>query len=478
MDLVTITATISNALWSVHFMVPILLCAAIYFSVRTRFVQFRLLKVSINKLRTSGSHATKENEISSFQAFAIGVAARVGTGNMAGVAIALVTGGPGAIFWMWIMALLGGATAFIESTNAQLFKIRDEEVSFRGGPAYYIRNVLNNKILASCFAIALTFGYVYAMLGLQTNTTAVAVANQITEFYPKSNEQFILIVIGLLFASITAYVIFSGTKKIAEYSTKIVTIMTAVYFTMVLLVIILNISAVPSMLWLIISSALSPSAFAGGTFGTMISIGFRRGLVSNEAGQGTSANAAAAATTNHPASQGLIQAMGVFTDTILVCSATAFAILLSGVDLVGTDGIKITQTAFEVTLGSLSSVILTFSLFFFALSTILGMYYYGQSNFEFLMKGQKGIKYYKISIVVFIFFSAIIKTQALWNFTDIATATMALINAYALIRLVKYPLLALKDYEHQLNDGVKDPIFDASKYELTKNLEIWDKSKE
>ncbi len=477
MNLVTITATISNALWSVYFMVPILLSAAIYFSIKTRFVQFRLLRTSIHKLISSGSHKTKANEISSFQAFAIGVAARVGTGNMAGVAIALVTGGPGAIFWMWVMALLGGATAFVESTNAQLFKIHDEEVTFRGGPAYYIKNILHNKILASLFAIALTFGYVYSMLGLQTNTTAVAVANEITKYYPESNEHLILILIGLLFAVITAYVIFSGTKKIAEYSTKIVTIMTAVYFTMVILVIILNITAVPSMLWLIVSSALSPSAFAGGTFGTMISTGFRRGLVSNEAGQGTSANAAAAATTKHPASQGLIQAMGVFTDTILVCSATAFAILLSNVDLVGSDGIKITQTAFELTLGSLSSVILTFSLFFFALSTILGMYYYGQSNFEFLMKGQKGIKYYKVSIVIFIFLSAIIKTQALWNFTDIATATMALINAYALFRLVKYPILALKDYEKQLKDGIDDPIFDSSKYELTKKLKIWNQSK-
>lgn len=473
MDLATLLVRISDALWSLYFMVPILLCGALYFSYKTRFVQFRLFKTAINKIKKSGSHATEEDEISSFQAFAIGVAARVGTGNMAGVAIALVIGGPGAIFWMWVMALLGGATAFIEATTAQLFKVPDEEVRYRGGPAYYMKNQLNKPGLAIVFAATLTFGYVYAMLGLQTNTTAVAVANQVARFNPDVNTQIILIGIGALFAIVTAYVIFSGTKSIATASTIIVSVMTVLYFGMVLLVLILNITKVPAMISLIISSAFNPNSVAGGTLGTIISIGFRRGLVSNEAGQGTSANAAAAATTSHPASQGLIQALGVFTDTILVCSATAFVLLLSGIDLVGADGIVLTQQAFETTLGEWSSILLTLSLFFFAISTILGMYYYGQSNFEFIFGGTKHLKLYKISVVAFIFFSAIVQTQALWNFTDIATATMALINVYALFRLRKYPLLLLKDYEEQLKDGVEDPEFDANKYELTKNLDIW-----
>ncbi len=473
MDLALIFQKISDTLWSMYIMVPTLLGAALYFSYKTNFVQFRLFKTAVKNITSSGSRQTESNEISSFQAFAIGVAARVGTGNMAGVAIALVTGGPGSIFWMWVMALLGGAIAFIESTTAQLFKVHDEEVTFRGGPAFYIRNQLNKPVLASIFAIALAFGYVYAMLGLQTNTTANAVANQILVFYPGSNSSLILITIGLLFAVVTAYAIFSGTKKIAELSTYIVSIMTILYFSMVALVIILNISAVPAMFKLIITSAISPAAFTGGAFGTIISTGFRRGLVSNEAGQGTSANAAAAATTNHPASQGLIQSLGVFTDTILVCSATAFTILLSGVELTGTDGIQITQSAFEVTLGNASSIVLTFSLFFFAISTILGMYYYGQSNFEFLFGNTIWLQVYKISIVIFIFLSSIIETKALWNFTDIATAVMALINVYALFKLSKFALLALKDYEKQLARGIDDPKFKAEDYELTKGLKIW-----
>lgn len=473
MDLATLLAKISDALWSPYFMVPILLIGAIYFSYKTKFVQFRLFKTAINKIKSSGSHSTEEDEISSFQAFAIGVAARVGTGNMAGVAIAIVTGGPGAIFWMWVMALLGGATAFIEATTAQLFKVPDEEVRYRGGPAYYLKNQLNKPILGIVFAATLTFGYVYAMLGLQTNTTATAVANQLATFNPDINTQAVLLVIGALFAVVTAYVIFSGTKSIAKASTIIVSVMTVLYFAMVFLVIILNITKVPAMLSLIVSSAFDPRSVAGGTIGSIISIGFRRGLVSNEAGQGTSANAAAAASTAHPASQGLIQSLGVFTDTILVCTATAFVLLLSGVDMVGSDGIVLTQSAFETTLGHWSSILLTLSLFFFAISTILGMYYYGQSNFEFIFGGHKYLKLYKVSVVVFIFFSAIVQTQALWNFTDIATAIMALINVYALFRLRKYPMLLLKDYEEQLKAGVEDPQFDASKYELTKDLDIW-----
>ncbi len=478
MNLAELIGSISDLLWSMYFMVPVLFIGALYFSYKTKFVQFRLFKTAVKKIKMSGSHKTKKNEISSFQAFAIGVAARVGTGNMAGVAIALVVGGPGSIFWMWVMALLGGASAFIESTTAQLFKVYDSEVTFRGGPAYYIKNKLKRPKLAAAFAISLTFGYVYAMLGLQTNTTANAVANQILVFNDSANRTLILLIVGVVFASVTGYAIFSGTKKIAELSTYLVSIMTIVYFTMVGLVIILNISEVPGMISLIVSSALSPEALTGGAFGTIVSTGFRRGLVSNEAGQGTSANAAAAATTAHPASQGLIQALGVFTDTILVCSATAFAILLSGTELTGSDGIQITQTAFESTLGSFSSIILTGSLFFFAISTILGMYYYGQSNFEFLFGEGVGVKGYKITIIAFIFLSSVIQTKALWNFTDIATAIMALINVYALLHLIKYPLIALKDYEEQLANGIEDPVFDGSKYELTKDLEIWNQGSE
>lgn len=475
MNLSQLISNISNAIWSLYFMVPILLGAAIYFSYKTDFVQFKLFKVAVAKIKKSGSHKTKANEISSFQAFAIGVAARVGTGNMAGVALALVIGGAGSIFWMWVMALLGAATAFIEATTAQLFKVEDEEVSFRGGPAYYIKNQLNKPRLASLFAVTLTFGYVYAMLGLQTNTTANAVANQISTFSESSSNTLILIVVGLIFATVTAYVIFSGTKRIATASTIIVSLMTLIYFTMVILVILLNITKVPQMIALIITSAFNPASIAGGTFGTIISIGFRRGLVSNEAGQGTSANAAAAASTAHPVSQGLIQALGVFTDTILVCSATAFVLILSGVPMIGNDGIILTQQAFESTLGHWSSIVLTISLFFFAISTILGMYYYGQSNFEFIFGGPKYLKYYKASIVTFIFFSAIIETEALWNFTDIATACMALINIYALIKLRKYPLLLLHDYKQQLASGNDDPVFNGSKYELTNDLDLWKK---
>ncbi len=467
---------INNMLWSIYFLIPLLAGISIFFSYKTNFIQFRTIKTFLRTIFHPANYQNEEKQINSLQAFMIGLGARVGTGNMSGVALALVIGGPGAIFWMWSMAIFGASTAFIESTIAQLYKVSDDSIGFKGGPAYYINNKLRKKNLAKIFAITITFGYTFAMVGLQTNTVANAVKNEVESYFTLSNENLPLILIGLSFSLFTGYVIFSGTKKIAIYSTKIVSVMTVIYLLMMLSVVSINIEHLFSVFKLIITNALSWQAITGGTFGIMVSTGFKRGLVSNEAGQGTAANAAASATTSHPVGQGIIQAMGVFIDTLVISTATAFIILLADIPLEGTDGIYITQQALVVTLGENASILLTITLFFFAISTILGVYYYGQSNYRFLFKNQK-IKYYNIAIVIFIFFSAIFKSEFVWAITDLSAGIMVLINLYALYKLYPYALIALKDFEKQRKSKSTSEtiIFDSSKYEETKELEIWSK---
>lgn len=463
---------ITNYLWSIYFLVPIIFIISVYFGIKTNFVQFRYFIPAIKSIIKKDKISPEENSVTSFQAFMIGLGARVGTGNIAGVALALVVGGPGAIFWMWLMALLGGATAFIEATVSQVFKVKDEEVMYRGGPSYYIDNILNKKNLAKTFAIILSFGYVFSMIGMQVNTVSTGIVNQM-HVENNTHNSLMLLSIGFLFAIFVGYVIFSGTKKIASFSAVIVSIMAVVYLSLGFLVIITNLEKIIPMFQLILSDALSITAFTSGTIGIAISTGFRRGIVSNEAGQGTSANAAASATTLHPVNQGFIQMTGVFFDTIIICSTTAFIILLSGTGLEGTNGIIIAQNALTKTLGNWSSIVLTFSLIFFSISTIIGVYYYGQTNLEYLNNGNKYLKYYKILILINILFFSVKGSEFVWTLIDFSTGIMALINIYALVKLRKYAFLLFGDYKKQKKDGIDDPKFDSSKYKETKDLKIW-----
>lgn len=460
----TFVENLTAIIWSVYVLVPILLLASTYFTYKTGFVQLRFLPHTIKLLTSSTTTGNDETSISSFQAFIIGLASRIGTGNLAGVATALITGGPGAIFWMWVAALFGAANAFIESTLAQLFKIADDETKYRGGPAYYITTALKNRPLAITFATIFITFFSLSIIALQANTITTSVSNiLIPAFNFDSNITFT--VIGGILALVSGYVIFSGAQKIVDFSTIVVSAMAVVYLLMSFFVILLNFSALPSVIHLIVSSAFDPSSIAGGTLGAIVSTGFKRGLFSNEAGLGTAPNAAASADVKHPVVQGLIQSLGALIDTIVICSLTAGIILISGIPLEGNDGITITQLALQHTLGDASAIILTISIIFFAFSTILGIFFYAQSNYEFLVPSKRGLKQYKSLVIIFIFAGSITNSAFLWTLGDLGTGITGLINIIAILPLGKYSVLLLKDYQQQLKAGIKEPIFDSRNYE-------------
>lgn len=475
-SIVNFLYNLNDLIWSIFVLVPLLIFVSLYFSIKTKGAQFILLPNTLKRL--SKSHNTDDKtSISSFQAFAIGLASRIGTGNLAGVAIALVTGGPGSIFWMWIISLFGAVNSLVESTLAQLYKVRSKEVSYRGGPAYYMTYALKRKKMAIVFAVIIMSIYGLSVIALQANTISHATINQL-EIYSDFNQQLGYIIIGLLVATFAGYIIFGGAKRVANFSTTIVSVMAIVYLSMSFLIILLNIGQLPSIFNLIISSAFSANAVAGGTLGTVVSTGFKRGLFSNEAGMGTTPNAAAAANTKHPATQGSIQALGVFIDTIVICSATAAIILISGVPLVGDDGIKITQAAIAITLGDWATVILTISVFFFAFTTILGIYYYAQTNYEFLFPSTKGLKFYKSLIIIAIFLGSILGSSFVWMLGDLGTGLLAITNLIAIVPLFKYANIVITDYKNQIKKGIEEPIFDSREFEEFKHLDIWHFDKE
>ncbi len=471
----TIVETLNSIIWSVYVLVPLLVIAAIYFSYKTRLVQLTFLPHTV-KLLANSNKKKDSDSISSFQAFMVGLASRVGTGNLAGVAIALVAGGPGAIFWMWIAALFGSACSFVESTLAQLYKVPDNETKYRGGPAYYITYALNNKTLGMIFAVVLFVMVTISISSIQANTITTSLSNA---FIPLFNiDPFtIKLIIAIILTLLSAYVIFGGAKKVVKFSTIVVSVMAFVYLGMALLVMFLNITEVPAMLHLIFSSAFNPQSIVGGSMGAIISVGFKRGLFSSEAGLGSVPNAAASADVKHPIVQGLIQSLGALIDTVVICSFTAFIILISGTPLEGADGITITQKALLSTLGEFSAIILTISIVLFAFSTILGVYFYGQTNYEFLFPSKKGLKVYKLVVVIFIFFASLVNSELLWAMGDLGNGITALINIFVITKLFKYVKILFDDYKAQLKNNIKEPVFDSREFEEFKHLDVWHQDK-
>lgn len=407
MDIITkildLIFSISDIIWAL--LIPILLLTGLFFTLRTKFIQIgyfpEMIKALTNK---KGS----DDSISGLQAFFVGLASRVGTGNIAGVAIAISLGGAGAIFWMWIVALLGAASAFIESTLAQLYKVKDTETKFRGGPAYYISRGLNNYPLAVTFAVLISLAFGLIFNAVQANTIAISISSlfesggPIAGFAPEFSQSVVtpLITFGetiitpislfmaIILAVLVAIILFRGAKTIARVVTVIVPFMASLYILLALIIIIMNFEQIPVIFHMIFSEAFSAQALAGGLSGAVIQNGVKRGLFSNEAGMGSAPNAAASADVKHPITQGLIQSLGVFVDTIVVCSATAFIILSPGIPLSQIpetmEGIQITQAAIMITIGQIGVYFLTIAIFFFAFSSILGNYFYSQSNIEFI----------------------------------------------------------------------------------------------
>ncbi len=467
--IIDVLLSFSDFIWSQYVLIPLLLGTGLYFTVRTRALQIRLLPQMIKSIADKPENMG-ENDISPYQAFAIGLASRVGTGNLAGVAIAIAVGGPGAVFWMWIVAILGSVSAFVESTLAQLYKVRDEEVEFRGGPAYYMRDALNSRSMGVAFAILISLCFGLIFNAVQANTIAGAFTRAL-----EIDGNIISPIVGLFLVVLVAYVLFGGSKRIASFSSVIVPIMAIVYILLAIIVIILRIDQIPTVFNMIVTDAFNIGSAAGGAIGITIIQGIKRGLFSNEAGMGSAPNAAASATTSHPVKQGLIQSFGVYIDTLVVCSATAFIILSSGVETNGaSDGIALTMDALSSVLGEWSIIILTIAIFFFAFSSILGGYYYAQSNIEFIKNNHMIVNGFKFIVLAIVFWGAVATSDTVWALADLFMGLMAILNIIAILLLGKQAMTLLKDYESQLKEG-KDPVFDASKYEEFKDLEIWTK---
>lgn len=470
-ELQNIVSSVSGVL-SDYVLVIVLLAVAVYFTIRTRGVQFRMIPEMVRLLVKSGKRDNDKRKydepahgsISSFQAFALSIASRVGTGNLAGVAIAIVLGGPGAVFWMWVIALLGSVSAFVESTLAQLFKVKRND-AFMGGPAYYIQKGLHQRWWAVTFAILITLTFAFAFSSVQSNT--IADAFESCYGFPKDWMAIILTVVTLV-------IIWGGVQRISKFSEVVVPIMAVGYILLAIVVICMNITRIPEIFALIVTNAFGFDQALGGGMGMAVIMGVKRGLFSNEAGEGSTPNAAATASVSHPVKQGLIQALGVYTDTLLVCSATAFIILCSGLYIEGHDGIVLTQRALDAELGgNIGSVFVSVAILFFAYTSIVANYYYGEANLRFIYDRDWFINVYRLLVGGVVYLGSVTSLDLVWGFADITMALMTLCNLVAIVMLGKYAFILLADYRTQMKRG-HDPIYRSSTIpEIESETECW-----
>ena len=448
-----------------YVLIILLVGLGIWFTIKTGFVQLRCIKEMVRLLCTNVGASTEKNHISPFQAFCISTASRVGVGNIAGIAIAIIVGGPGAIFWMWVMALIGSATGFVESTLAQIYKVPRAEGGYRGGPAYYIKNALHNKPMAILFMVLIcsTYGLIFNSVQANTITLSLQGAFGLDRT-----------AVGIAVSIMTALVIFGGINRIAKVSEWMVPVMAGVYLLIALFIVVKNIALMPQVIYDIVTSAFSLNAAFGGGMGLAMMTGIKRGLFSNEAGMGSVPNAAATATTDHPVTQGLIQALGVFVDTLLVCTASAFIVMLSKDYMgVGLSGIELVQYALVEHIGAWSSVFLAVMIFLFAFSSIIGNYYYGEINIAFMLQSKTALNIFRTCVVLMVMFGSVAKVSLVWNLADLFMAMMAIVNLVAISRLAPSAYTALKDYLEQKKAGIKDPVFRASVLKNKDGVEVW-----
>ncbi|MEB7656681.1 alanine:cation symporter family protein [Mammaliicoccus vitulinus] len=457
----------NDLIWTQN-LIFLLLLAGVFFTISSKVVQLRWLpemfRVIFEKAETLEDG---RKGISSFQAFAISAASRVGTGNIAGVATAIVLGGPGAVFWMWVIAFIGAASAFFEATLAQVYKVKDKEGGFRGGPAYYIERGLGQKWLGVVFAILITVTFAFVFNTVQSNTIAASLNEQ----YEFSN-----VITGIILAIITALVIFGGVRSIATVSSFIVPIMAIGYIILVGYILLMNVDQIWPMIQNIVKSAFGLHPAFGGAMGFAIMQGIKRGLFSNEAGMGSAANAAATAAVSHPVKQGLIQSLGVFFDTMIICSATAIMLLLYTDLQFGADaeqGVAVTQQALTTHVGEFGGIFLTVAVFMFAFSSIIGNYYYGQSNIEYLTKNKIVMFIFRILVIGMVFVGSVVQVQTVWDTADLFMGLMAIINIVALFGLATVVFEVTKDYRAQRKRKL-NPVFKIENLSANfSNIEAW-----
>ncbi len=475
----------NDPLWD--FLVVFLVAVGIFYTVVTGAVQIRLFIHSMKVMKSSRKEGDDDHGITPFQAFVTGLASRVGVGNVAGVAIAIAIGGPGAVFWMWMTAFLGMSSAFVESSLAQLFKVRDtQNQQFRGGPAYYITQGLKQKWLGVVFAIALisTYGFVFnavqanAITGATSHAWGWDKANLVLSLGSFSFE---ISWVGLFLVFITALIIFGGIKRIAKVAERFVPFMALLYLAVALYIAFANFAILPDIFQLIFSKAFEFDAAAGGFFGAMVSMammqGIKRGLFSNEAGMGSAPNAAAASDVKHPVNQGLVQMLGVFVDTFVVCTCTAIIILASGLyENAGFEGVALTQMALESQIGAWGDDFLAIILFLFAYSSVIGNYAYAEGNVQFINNNPKVMFVFRVFVLMMVYLGSVMSVPVIWNLADLFMGVMASINLFAILLLTPFLLMLLKDYTSQLKSGVKEPVFKLDKHPKYKDKvksDIW-----
>ena len=451
----------SDFIWKYLFY--ILIGLGLFFTIRFGFIQFRYF---IEMFRIVGEKPEGNKGVSSMQAFFISAASRVGTGNLTGVALAIATGGPGAVFWMWVVAAVGMASSFVESTLAQLYKVRDGE-DFRGGPAYYIQKGLGARWLGIVFAILITVSFGLIFNAVQTNTIAGALDGA---FHVNK------IVVAIVLAVLTAFIIFGGLKRVVAVSQLIVPVMAGIYIFIALFFVITNITAFPGVIATIVKNALGFEQVVGGGIGGIIVIGAQRGLFSNEAGMGSAPNAAATAHVSHPAKQGFIQTLGVFFDTFIICTSTAFIILLYSVTPKG-DGIQVTQAALNYHIGGWAPTFIAVAMFLFAFSSVVGNYYYGETNIEFIKTSKTWLNIYRIAVIAMVVYGSLSGFQIVWDMADLFMGIMALINLIVITLLSNVAYKVYKDYAKQRKQGL-DPVFKAKNIPGLKNAETWEDEKQ
>lgn len=464
------TLNIINEYWS-YVLIVVLIFSALYFTIRTRGVQFTMIGEMIKQLISSGKNhndnrnntSTKSNSISSFQAFAVSIASRVGTGNLAGVATAIAIGGPGAVFWMWIIALLGAANAFVESTLAQLYKVKGEK-SFLGGPAYYIKHGIGNKLWANTFAILITITFGLAYNSVQSNTIASAV---------NASFGWSSTIVGIVLTITSLLIICGSIQRISRFSEIIVPFMAIAYIILAIVVISINITQIPSVLKLIITEAFSIESTIGGGLGMAMLMGIKRGLFSNEAGEGSAPNVAATASVSHPVKQGLVQTLAVYTDTLIICTCTAFIILFSGTFYTQYNGIELTQVALVSAIGPIGAHFITIAIFFFAFTSIIGNYYYGETNIQFMTNNKYILWGYRLAVGAMVMIGAKANLDLVWALADITMGMMTICNLAAILVLGKYAITLLDDYRAQRLKGYEPTYHSSTIPHIASKTKCW-----
>lgn len=453
----------NDFLWT-YVVILMLIGCAVWFTIRSRGIQFTMPREMFRIMFGRDAAKDGKRRIGSFKAFSVSLASRVGTGNLAGTASAIFIGGPGAVFWMWVMALLGAATAFTEATLAQLYKVRGKD-SFYGGPAYYMQKGLHKRWMGVLFAVLITLTFGVANQFVQSTT----ITDSLSDTFGWSK-----VIVGAIMSVVFLFTIWGGVSRISDFSSRVVPFMALGYIVLAIVIICLNIRVIPGVFRLIFENAFGINQAAGGAVGLAVMQGIRRGLFSNEAGEGSAPNAAAIAETSHPVKQGLLQALGVFVDTIIICSCTALVILVSGVDLKSADGIILTTRALDATVGAAGKYFITAAVFLFAYSTIVANYFYGETNIRFISSNPAYVRAFRILSSLIVFAGSVMGLQTAWSFVDICMGLMTIVNLIAVALLSNKVWILLKDFRTQKKAGIEPTFHKSSLPEISDDIDAWD----